>query len=212
VPLSQRRLVRERLAILAHRQAFAGQGGLGGLQRNRLDQARIGRNGVAFLDADDVPGHQLLGRHAAPGAVADHVRLRGRHAPQGGQGLLGARLLDAAHKRIEQHHREDSDCLVRQRRVPLSEPQAGRDQRSGQQQDDQRVAELREELAPGGQRLLRGELVTPVALEPQPRLGVAQAAARVAAQRGEHRVGRLAIRIRFWRQYAKGIPTATARR
>ena len=90
---------------------------------------------------------------------------------------LGPRLLDVAHHRVEQHDGEDGDRLVGQRRVALVEPEAGRDRRGDEQQDDEHVLELREELPPRRHGRLGRQLVPAVPLEPRPRLGVAQAAA-----------------------------------
>lgn len=61
-------------------------------------------------------------------------------------------------------------------------------------QDDERIVELCQELAPGGWGILRGQLIASVAREPMARLRLAQAPMRIGAERGQHRVGRLAIR------------------
>jgi hypothetical protein len=62
-PVAERHLAAlDRLHALGHRQALAGQRGLGDLQRRRLDQAAVRRDDVARLDRDDVARHELLGR------------------------------------------------------------------------------------------------------------------------------------------------------
>ena len=70
-------------------------------------------------------------------------------------GRFRARLLHVAHDRVQQHDRADGDGFVRQRRVALVQPEAGRNRRRDQQQDDQHVLELREELPPARNCLAR---------------------------------------------------------
>ncbi len=55
---------RDRQRVLRYRQAFAGERRLRCLQCGRLDQPRIGGNGVAFFDEDDVAGYELSRRDA----------------------------------------------------------------------------------------------------------------------------------------------------
>ena len=62
VPIAERDVVGDRCGVLGDRQALTGQRGLGRLQRGRFDQPRIGGNGVAFLDENDVAGDDLGGR------------------------------------------------------------------------------------------------------------------------------------------------------
>ena len=162
-----------------------------------LDQARVRGDGVALLDEQDVARHHLRGGNALPRAAADHVRVRGRHAPQRGDRLLGARLLDVAHERVQQDHREDRDRLVRQRRVAFEQPQSSGDGGRHEQQDHQRFGELREKLLPRRDRLFRGELVPAVALEPRARLGFAQAALRVGAEGGKRLFRAHPVRLRY---------------
>ena len=157
------------------------------------NQPRVGGDGVAFFDEDDVAGHELGRRDALPLAVADDVRVRRRHLAQRRHRLLRARLLDVAHDRVEQHDGEDRDRLVGQRRVALVEPQSRRDRRRDEQQDDEHVLELGEELPPRRHRLFRGQLVPAVAFEPRPRLFFAQALLRIRAQRSQHFIDALEI-------------------
>ena len=56
VAVTQRHRFGNGIGVLGHRQAFAGERGLGGLQGGRFQQPSIGRDGVAFLDQDDVAG------------------------------------------------------------------------------------------------------------------------------------------------------------
>ena len=180
--------------VLRHRQALARERRLRRLQRGGLDQPRVGGNGVAFFDEDDVAGHDLGRRDALPLAVADDVGMCRRHLAQRRHRLLRARLLNVAHDRVEQHDGEDRDRFVGQRRFALVQPQPRRDHRGDEQQDDEHVLELREELPPGRHGLLRRQLVPAVPFEPRPRLSFAQAAPRVRVERSQYFLNRLLIR------------------
>ena len=118
----------------------------------------------------------------------------GRHRAQGRDRRLGPRLLDVAHGGVEQDDREDGDRLVRQRRVALVGPQAGRDGGGDEQQDDEHILELRQEPAPRGNRLLGRQLVAPVLLESRLRLTVAETALQVGPERRDDLVDALAVR------------------
>ena len=54
-----------------------------GLQGRRSIDPRVGGDRVAFLDKDDVTGHELGRRNAGALAIANHSRVRGRHLSQG---------------------------------------------------------------------------------------------------------------------------------
>ncbi len=193
VAVADGHLLGDRLEVLRHRQALPGEGGLRGLERGAADQARVGGDGVAFLQQDEIAGHHV-GRGDGPAlAVPDHVGVGGRHPAQGGHGFLGARLLHVAQQRVEHDHRQDRDRLVGQRGIALYQPQAGGDRGGDEQQDDQRVLELGEDLAPDRDRSLRGQLVGAVALPPAAGLGLVETALRVGAERGQHRVGRVPV-------------------
>ena len=140
------------------------------MQRGRLDQPRVGRNGVAFFDEDDVAGHELARRDALPLAVPNDVGVRRRHLAQRRHRLFRARLLDVAHERVEQHDGEDRDRFVGQRGVALIQPQPAEIERGDEQQDDEDILELGEKLPPCGYRAFRRQLVLAVAFEPFLRL------------------------------------------
>ncbi len=176
-----------------HGQAFAGQRRFGRLQRGGMDQARVGGNGVAFFDEDEVAGHDFRRRNALPLAVADDVGLCRRHLAQRRHRRFGARLLDVAHDCVEQHDREDRDRFIGQRRFALHQPQRGGNGCGDEQQDHQHILELCEELSPRRHGLFRRQLVAAVALQPSLRFGFAQAAPRVRAERGDYRVNGLLV-------------------
>ena len=130
------------------------------------------------------PGTISARGDAPPLAVADDGGVGRRHRAQRGDGRLGARLLDVAHRRVEQHDGEDRDRFVGQRRVALERPQAGRDRGRDEQQDDEHVLELREEPAPRRDRRLARELVRlRTARVATARVVLAQAALAVGAER-----------------------------
>ena len=111
------------------------------------NQSRVGGNGVAFFDEDDVAGHDSARGNALPLAITDDVRLRRRHLAQGGDRSLRACLLNVAHDGVEQHNRKDRHRFIGQRRITFVEPQAGRDSRRDEQQNNEQILKLREELS-----------------------------------------------------------------
>ena len=71
----------DRLDLLRHRHALAGQRSLVGMQVGVLDQAGIGGDLVPGLDHDDVAGNDLIGRDTLALALADHRQLRAQPGP-----------------------------------------------------------------------------------------------------------------------------------
>ena len=105
--------------ILRYRQALARQRCLRRLQRDGLNQPRIGWNGVAFFDEDDVSGYDLDGRDGLSRAISNDAGVRGGHLAQRRHGFFGSGLLNVTHHRVEQHDREDRHRLVGQSRFAL---------------------------------------------------------------------------------------------
>ncbi len=172
--------------VLRDRQTFAGQRRLRRLQGDRLDQARVGWNRVAFSDQDDVAGDQLGCRDALPRAITNDLGLGRRHPAQGSYRFFCARLLNEAHQRVEQHDREDRDRLIGQPRVALIQPQACRYQRRDQQHNHEHVGELSEKSSPSGNAGCRRQLVPAISFESCPRLRLAQAGLRIRLEGGQH--------------------------
>ena len=135
------------------------------MQRSRLDQPRVGGNGVALFDEYDVAGHELARRDALPGAVPYDVGVRRRHLAQRRHRLLGAGLLEVAHERVEEHDGEDRHGFIGHRGVALVKPQSCGDQRGNDQQDDEDIRELSQKLSPCGYRCFRRQLVLAVAFQ-----------------------------------------------
>ena len=159
-----------------------------------MHQPRVGGNGVALFDEDEVAGHHLGRRDALLRAVPYDLGVGRRHLAQRRHRVLGSGLLDVAHDRVEQDDREDGDRFVGQRGVALDEPQPGRNRRRDEQQDDEHVLKLGEEFPPGRDGLLGRQLVLAVAFEPRPRLPLAEAEPRVRAERRQYGVDRLPVR------------------
>ena len=204
VAVAERGLVVDRPRVLGNRQAFAGQRRFRRLQRRRFDQARVGGNRVAFFDQDEIARDHFGGGNRPPLAAADDPGASRRHGAQRRDGRFGARLLQVADGRVEQHDGKDRDGFVGQRGVALDEPERERDGRGDEEQDDEHVLELREEAPPPRHRRLRGELVAAVPLEPRRRFGVFQPAARIRAERGDQFSGALTVRGgRFGRTHTK---------
>ena len=86
---------------LGHRQALAGERGLGDLEGRRVEQPPVGRDDVAGLDRDDVPGHQLLGRQLGQLPVPGDSSLDDHHLLQGRHRFGGLALLTQAEHRVE---------------------------------------------------------------------------------------------------------------
>jgi hypothetical protein len=90
VAVTQRHLVGNDIGVLGHWQAFAGERGLSDLQGCRFQQPSVGRDGVAFLDQDDVAGDDLRGGDAASFSVANDRSVRCGHRSQGRYRGLGS--------------------------------------------------------------------------------------------------------------------------
>ena len=178
------------LGPLGHRQALAGEGRLRRLQGGGVQQAPVRRNGVALFEQDDVPRHEVGGGDPPALPVPQRGRLGRGHRSQGGDGALGAGLLDVPQDAVQQDDGEDDQGLVGQGGVPLVDPQGGGDGGGDQQQDDEPVRELGQEATPSGRRGLFRQLVAPVALEALLRGGAGEAPLGVALQAGHDRRNR----------------------
>ena len=204
VAVAERSLLVDRPRVLGDGQALAGQRRFRRLQRRRFDQARVGWNRVALFDEDEIARDDFGGGNRPPLAAADDPGASRRHGAQRRDGRFGARLLQVADGRVEQHDGKDRDGFVGQRGVALDEPERERDGGGDEEQDDEHVLELREEAPPPRDRRLRGELVAPVPLEPGRRFAVFQAAARIRRERGDQFSGELTVRdTRFGRTHTK---------
>jgi hypothetical protein len=88
-----------------------------------MKHPRVRRNGVAFLDENQVAGYELGGWKGARFSIANHMGLRGRHVSQRRDRRLRAGLLHEPHDGVQQHDDADGHGFVRQRRVAFVEPE-----------------------------------------------------------------------------------------
>ncbi len=205
VPIAERHLLRARGGILRDGQALTGEWGLARLQRRRLDQSAAGGNGVAFFDEDDVARNDLRRGDVSPLAAPDHRRSGCRHRAKGRHRSLGTRLLHVAHRGVQKYDGKDGDGFVGESRVSFNEPEHGGDPGRHDQQDDEHILKLRQETAPGRDRLLAGKLVHSVCGEPFARVVVAQAALLIGAEHQFVRVQPVRV-TRLWR-FAAPLPS-----
>ena len=73
----------DRPDVLFDGKALPGQCSFGGMQRNGLDQASIGRNAVSFFKEDDVTRNDLRCGYDPGRPISDDSGLVGSHAAQG---------------------------------------------------------------------------------------------------------------------------------
>ena len=142
------------------RRALSGEPRLLDLQRRRHQDPAVRRHLVAGLEADDVPGDQVLGRDLDDLAVALDAGGDDQHLPQRGDALGGLALLVQAHHGVEHGQAEDD-----QPGRDVLERDDADDGRSDQDQLHQ-VAVLAQKRPPGGLLRLLGQLVRPVPLPP----------------------------------------------
>ena len=179
----------QQLGVLENSLAFARERGLLDQQRVRLHQTGIGRHPVALGQQQHVARHEVGAADGAGDAVAQHRGIGHCQARQRGGSALGACLLHETHQRIECHDDDDHQRIHRPAMVALQPPGRQRHQHRHQQQADQRVLELRQQAAPGGNRGDGREAVRPVFGEAARGLGGGQALAGIDLQALCHRVG-----------------------
>ena len=180
----------ERLDLLGYRHALAGQRRFVGPQICRLDDPGVGRNLVAGLDKDDIAGNDVVGCNPLPLPIANHGRFRRGQRHQGPHRFLRAHLLDEAEHGVQDDDRHDDDRLVGQcglARV-LQQPFDDRDDGGHQQNDHQEILELLQQALPPRRFRRTLQPVRPILLEAPPRFGRGQAARRVGAKCGDHRL------------------------
>ena len=180
--------------LLRDRHALACERGLGDLESRRLDDARIGGDGVAFLDEQNVSLDDLGRQQAVWLPVADHVRVRRRYLLQCGHRRFRPRFLDESDAGVEQYDDADGEGLVRQRRIALVQPQAGRDCRRHEKEHNEDVLELGEQPPPGRRPGVGRQFVGAVSVEPRARFAESQAAVRLGVELRDDRVDRLLVR------------------
>jgi hypothetical protein len=169
----------QRRQVFGDRQRFAGERRFGHLELGLLEQPRIGRDGIARGQQHDVPRHQLARRQHHLLTRTDHAHLQCGQLAQGRHRTFGAAFLEAADQRVGHHHREDDERIA-------MVAKSHRQQRSDEQDVDQRALELPREGAPQGPRWRLGQGIGAVAgLAARHFIG-GQPAQRFAATGGQH--------------------------
>ena len=145
----------DHVGVLLDRHGLAGECGLLDLHRGALEDAAVGRDGVARLEHDHVAGHELGARQMHELAVAQNLGLRCAHLLQRLEGLLAFSLLDHAQHRIDDNDEHD-DGDVGKIGLALDHARERADNRGRDQHDDHGVCHLLKEPLP--QRCLLGFL------------------------------------------------------
>ena len=113
--VAQRLRLAKRIRFFAHGDAFAGQARFRHAQGRGGEQARVGRDGIAFAEHDHIPRHHVGGVDVADGAVSQHVGLRRGHLGEGLDGLFGFGFLNVAKHGVDDEDEHDDDGVERQR-------------------------------------------------------------------------------------------------
>ena len=209
------------LRLLGHRRAFAGQRSFVRPQVGAFDDARVGRDLVAGLDHHDVAGNDVVGRDPPSFAVANHGRFGSGKGHQRPYRLLGPRFLDIAQQGVEHDDRQNDDGLVGQGQLArlLQQPFGHRYGDGDQQDDHQEALELLEQPPPPGRFRSALQPIGPMEVQAPPRLGLAEAAHDVGAERRRPRLRRvrgagppkgLRVRDRLGRLAVAIVPAARA--
>ena len=144
---------RDRVDHLRCRHGLAGQDGLVTLELDLLEDADVGGDDVADVQRHHVAGHEIGHRDPGLRAVAGHQRLVADVRVQRGDRALGAVLVDEAQADAEHHDRGDDPAVGGLTRGRGHE---GR----GEQQDEQRVAQLSDEHPERGDPVLGEDVAT----------------------------------------------------
>ncbi len=117
------------LVGLGDGHGLPGKRGLVNPEVNCTDQSDVCRHDIAGLDIYDIARYDLPCRDLADCSVSQHTGCRRAHAPQGGNRLLRAILLDHADRRVECDDNDDRDGIDH-----MAQP-SGDDCRCDQQHD-----------------------------------------------------------------------------
>ena len=149
---------------LRHRHGFARERRLLDLEAGVLDQAAVGRHGVARFKQHDVADDQFLAAHGDDLAVAQHARGRRGHLLQRLDRLLRLVLLVDAEDGVDDDDRQDDDHV--RKALALDDREHTGDRCRNEQDEDHGILHLLEE-ADDQRRFLRlGKFVGPIFPEP----------------------------------------------
>ena len=109
LPVAQGRFPTERLRILFHRQAFAGEGTLRALQTGTFQQASVGTDGISRLQYDHITGNHLSAGDLYDLTVPQYLGGGGGHLLQAIQRCGGLDGLNGAQNCVHGDDRQNDD-------------------------------------------------------------------------------------------------------
>ena len=113
-----------------------------------MDQAAVGGDGAALFHQQNIAGHQLARGDILWMSLAQHERGGCAHLFERLHSRLGACFLVEADQGVDQDDGHDGECFIGQAVSALQQPGPDRNQRCAQQQQDERIGELRQQTAP----------------------------------------------------------------
>ena len=173
--VAERRVGRDRIALLLDRHRLAGERGLLDAQVLDPEQPQIGGHAVAGLDQHHIAGHQLHGIDRKGVTVAQHRSLERQHAADRGQRPLGLAFLDKADDGVDDYHADDYAGVH-----PVAK--CGGNARGRQQDIDQDIMKLQKKAYERPAPPTFGDEVRPDPRQTGRRLTGTQTAGRVAAE------------------------------
>ena len=159
--------------FLPHRQRFAGEQRLVDLEPVRGNEPGVGRHAVARFEPEQVAWHDLFGWDFADGAPAADGRADLEELLERPTGTVCLGLLPRAETDIDRDHRGDDGGI-------LGVADGQRHQRRREQQQHERVCQLKDGEAPHRRRRLAGERIGAEGREATGRLGGRQPLAAAA--------------------------------
>ena len=173
------------IRLLLDWQRLAGQRGLLGLEVDGFGQTQIGGHLVAGPQQNHIAGHEVARRDLDFLPLPQHAGQRRGQPPQRLQRAVGAVFLHESEPYGKQHDDRDGDGLNRV-------PQAARQHRGQQQNDDQDVLELGQQQSPGIEPRGPLQLIRSMNRQPPGRVLVIQAGRR-RLQVGQRGLDRLCV-------------------
>ena len=145
--------------VFRDRRALSREGSLGGPQARGFHHPRVRGHGLALLEQQHVARHDFRRVDRLGCALAQDECPGGSELGEVGEGPLRAAFLDHGEGGVDDHDRRHREGFVGPAPVALEVPDDEGETGGGQQQQGQRVAELGDDAAPGGDGLLLFELV-----------------------------------------------------
>ncbi len=150
--------------LLGHGHAFASERSFLYLEACALDDAAVGRDGIACFEKHHIAGNQLFALDEPYHAVTKHLALRSAHGLKRFNGLLRLAFLQHAQYRVKKHDR-NYDYSVRKALLFIEGDDCG-DDCGNDENDYHRILELLKETLYQRGLFRIPELVTAVPLKP----------------------------------------------